>query len=102
MDRDVPHYISGALTVSRIVATSLDRAWIILVILTLLSMGTGLFDDFGHVGNAAILIITLVKGRQVLIHFLEIRKGYFGWLLLFSLWLLVIGCAGLGAVMLTR
>lgn len=65
MDRDVPHRISGALTVSRIMAASLDRAWIILVILTLLSMGARLLGDFGHMGNAAILIITLVKGRQV-------------------------------------
>lgn len=102
MDRDVPHRLSGALTMYRIMADSLNRAWIILMVLTLLSLGAGLRDDFGHMGDAAILIITLIKGRQVLIHFLEIRKSHFGWLLLFSLWLVVVGCASLGAVILTR
>jgi|GEM_PF-1437697 len=81
----------------RIMRGHITQTWIILLVLTMLTMGAGYRSSLGLVGDAAIMIITLIKGRQLLVHFLEIRRSRFGWLFLFSLWLVIVSVANWGA-----
>lgn len=70
------------------------RAWAVLVTLTLISVGAALASG-GHqraglIPVAVALIASFVKARQVLDHFLDLRRAQGGWRGLFNALLLVI------------
>lgn len=70
------------------------KAWIVLVLLTLASMGAGAapsrFLPF-LIQAALILAVAGFKASTILRHFLDLRSASIGWRLLFSIYLVVIG-----------
>ena len=72
----------------------LVRAWVILLVLTCLSVGAALTGGpAGHTGVAAVvvaLVASFVKARQVLDHFLDLRRAGQGWQAVFMALLLTI------------
>ena len=72
----------------------LFRAWAILAILTVVSVGTALVGGDGQraglVSVAVALVAAFIKARQVLDHFLDLRRAGSGWRGLFNGMLLTI------------
>ncbi len=79
---------------SRAHGRRLNRAWAVLAGLTVLSVGAALLGPDGQrasLGSVAVaLVASFVKGRQVLDHFLDLRRAGSGWRGLFNALLLVI------------
>lgn len=75
------------------------RAWLILAALTILSVGTALAGQGTSLSLVAVLVAlgaSFVKARQVLDHFLDLRRARGPWRAFFTGLLLVIlgGCLG--------
>ncbi|MGQ9366672.1 cytochrome C oxidase subunit IV family protein [Azospirillum sp. ST 5-10] len=78
----------------------LTRAWGILLALCLLTLALGLADPaapLGLAGTAAVLATTVVKGRQILLDYLELRHAGRGWRVGLTLYLLAVAALILGA-----
>ncbi|MBI3445635.1 MAG: cytochrome C oxidase subunit IV family protein [Magnetospirillum sp.] len=73
---------------------NLLRAWAILASLTALSVGAALIGGTGQrsslIAVAVALIASFIKARQVLDHFLDLRRAGWGWRGLFNALLLLI------------
>jgi hypothetical protein len=52
----------------------ITRAWLLLVLLTLFSLGAGHFGLSGLAANGLILMAAFVKGRWMLMDFLKLRR----------------------------
>ncbi len=82
----------------------LVRAWVILAGLTVVSVGAALTGGGGHRSSLVAVLVALVasfiKARQVLDHFLDLRRAGSGWRAVFTALLLVIlgGCLILYAI----
>ncbi len=78
----------------------LYRAWIVLAVLTIVSVVVrlmGAHEGVGAVANLVALAASFVKARQVLDHFLGLRGAAGGWrTMLSALLLLILG--GVGAM----
>lgn len=75
------------------VLSPLTRAWLILMALCVVTLVLGLSDSgspLGGAGVASLLLTTLVKARQVLLDFLELRHAGGGWRGGLTLWLVVV------------
>ena len=82
----------------------LIRAWAILAVLTVVSVGAALVGGLhGRSSLPAVLVAltaSFIKARQVLDHFLDLRRAGGGWRAVFTALLLVIlgGCLALYAL----
>lgn len=66
------------------------RAWLLLVLLTFVSMIAGHAGAGGLVGSGVVLAATVAKGRWMLMDFLQLRHVPAGWRRLLLLWLVLI------------
>jgi hypothetical protein len=60
----------------------LARAWVILMALAILTLVLGLYDPhtpLGLAGAFALMATTVIKGRQILLDYLELRHAGGGW-----------------------
>lgn len=60
----------------------LTRAWVILMALAILTLALGLNDPhtpLGILSAIALMATTVVKGRQILLDYLELRHAPGGW-----------------------
>ncbi len=71
-------------------ARRVTRAWILLVLLTLLSMIAGHAGAGGLVGSGIVLTVAVVKGRWMLTDFLKLRHVPPGWRIALSSWLILV------------
>lgn len=78
----------------------ITRTWLLLILLTLVSMGAGhLWGARGIAGSAIILSLSMAKGRWMLMDFLKFRYVPSSWRALFLSWIiLIIFTAWLGSV----
>jgi hypothetical protein len=72
----------------------LARAWMVLAALTILSVAAALLAGNGHRAGLVSVVVALaasfIKARQVLDHFLDLRRAGGGWRGVFNALLLVI------------
>jgi hypothetical protein len=68
-------------------ARQVTRAWFLLVLLTLLGLGTGHLGISGLVANALVLAAAFAKGRWMLLDFLKLRGVPPAWRALLLCWL---------------
>lgn len=71
-------------------SSRITRAWLLLVLLTLFSLGAGRVGIGGLVANAVVLAAAFAKGRWMLMDFLKLRGTPPGWRALFLSWLVVV------------
>lgn len=74
------------------VRNPLTRVWLLLLGLCVLTVGLGLMDGsapLGTAGVAALLLPTVVKGRQILLCYLDLRHAGSGWRNGLSAWLVI-------------
>lgn len=82
-------------------ARRLARAWFILAGLTFISVGAALLSPPGQRADLVAVVVALaaafVKARQVLDHFLDLRRAGSGWRALFNGMVLAVlgGCLAL-------
>lgn len=69
------------------------RAWILLVLLTLLSMAASHSIAGGVAGSGLVLTAAVAKGRSMVMDFLKLRHVPSGWQLLLSSWLVLIAAS---------
>ena len=70
---------------------SINRAWLVLMIATAITWYLG---EVGAAGTGAIvgmLLIAFVKGRLVILDFMELRQAPRMWRLLLEGWMLLVG-----------
>jgi hypothetical protein len=75
---------------TRIAARRATRAWILLVLLTILSMIAGHVGAGSLVGSGIVLTATVAKGRWMLMDFLNLRYVPPGWRIALSSWLILV------------
>ncbi len=75
---------------TRIAASQVTRAWILLVLLTVLSMIVGHAGAGGLVGSGIVLATAVAKGRWMLMDFLKLRHVPPGWRIVLSSWLVLV------------
>jgi hypothetical protein len=83
----------------RIPACQVTRAWILLVLLTLLSMIAGRAGAGGLVSSGIVLTATVFKGRWMLMDFLKLRHVPPAWRIALSSWLILIATSAWIAAM---
>jgi hypothetical protein len=71
-------------------ARQITRAWGLLVLLTLLSLGAGHSDLSGLAANTLILTAAFAKGRWMMMDFLKLRDAPAGWQVLLLCWLALV------------
>ena len=74
----------------RITVRHVTRAWIVLVVLTLLSMTASHSVAGSIAGSGLALTAAVAKGRWMLMDFLKLRHVPSGWRTLLSSWLVLI------------
>jgi hypothetical protein len=79
---------------TRIAARRATRAWILLALLTILSMIAGHAGAGGLVGSGIVLTATVAKGRWMLMDFLKLRDVPSGWRIALSSWLILVTALG--------
>ena len=73
------------------IKNSINRAWLVLMIATAITWYLG---EVGAAGTGAIvgmLLIAFVKGRLVILDFMELRQAPRMWRLLLEGWMLLVG-----------
>jgi hypothetical protein len=75
---------------TRSAALPATRAWILLVLLTVLSMIAGYAGAGGLIGSGIVLTATVAKGRWMLMDFLKLRHVPPGWRFALSSWLALV------------
>jgi hypothetical protein len=81
----------------------LTRTWLILLALTLGTIGLGALPGanplapLGLIGAAVILLLSMFKARQVLWHFLDLRQAGGSWRTLLGIYLAVLVLAVFGS-----
>ena len=78
---------------TRIAAGRATRAWILLVLLTILSMIAGHAGAGGLFGSGIVLTATVAKGWWMLMDFLKLRDVPPGWRILLSSWLVLVAAS---------
>jgi hypothetical protein len=78
---------------TRIAARRATRAWILLVLFTILSMIAGHAGAGGLVGSGIVLTATVAKGRWMLMDFLKLRHVPPGWRIALSSWLVLVAAS---------
>ena len=78
---------------TRIAARRATRAWILLVLLTVLNMVAGQAGAGGLVGSGVVLVAAVAKGRWMLMDFLKLRHVPPGWRILLSSWLVLVAAS---------
>ena len=69
---------------------SAHRAWIILLIATGITWYLGEIGAAGTLSIVAMLVIAFVKGRLVILDFMELREAPLMWRLLLEGWLILV------------
>lgn len=77
----------------RITTCHVTRTWIVLVVLTLLSMAASHSVAGGIAGSGLVLTAAVAKGRWMLMDFLKLRHVPAGWQTLLSSWLVLIAAS---------
>ena len=75
----------------KLLANPLHRAWLVLMLATLLTWWLG---EIGAAGTRAIvtmLVIAFIKGRLVILDFMELRHAPRLWRFLLEGWMLLVG-----------
>jgi hypothetical protein len=67
------------------------RAWLLLVIATGITWALGELHAAGTAAIAAMLVIAFIKGRLVILDFMELRAAPRFWRVLLEGWLVVVG-----------
>lgn len=75
---------------AHLTSNRITRAWLLLVLLTLLSLGAGHFGPTGLAANGLILVAAFAKGRWMLMDFLKLRGTPPAWRALFLSWLALV------------
>ncbi|MBM6579840.1 cytochrome C oxidase subunit IV family protein [Microvirga sp. BT689] len=78
---------------THIAARRATRAWILLVLLTVLNMVAGQAGAGGLVGSGVVLVAAVAKGRWMLMDFLKLRHVPPGWRILLSSWLVLVAAS---------
>lgn len=84
--------------------TALTRTWLILMMLTGVSMWAGRAmggGSLGPVGTGLVLAAANFKADQILTHFLDLRRASPGWRMLFRLILTLLGATIFATYVLT-
>ncbi len=66
------------------------RAWLILVVATIITWYLGEVGAAGTTAIVAMLLIAFVKGRLVILDFMELREAPMMWRLLLEGWLILV------------
>ena len=66
------------------------RTWVLLVLATLAAFELSGHPGFGHYAAFGALLMAYIKGRLVLLDFMELRHAPFIWRAMTEAWLLVI------------
>lgn len=74
-----------------------DRAWLILLLATATTFGISDARSIGIYTGIATLLIAYIKGRLVVLDFMELRHAPALWRGLFEAWLLLVSAALLAA-----
>lgn len=67
-----------------------NRSWAVLIIATLITWYLGEVGAAGTAAIVAMLIIAFIKGRLVILDFMELRNAPLMWRLLLEGWLIVV------------
>ncbi|KAB2925549.1 MAG: cytochrome C oxidase subunit IV family protein [Dechloromonas sp.] len=67
------------------------RAWLVLVVATLITWYLGEVGAAGTAAIVAMLVIAFIKGRLVILDFMELRAAPRLWRTLLEGWLIVVG-----------
>jgi len=67
------------------------RAWLVLVVATGITWYLGEVGAHGTSAIVAMLVIAFIKGRLVILDFMELRGAPWFWRLLLEGWLIVVG-----------
>ncbi len=70
-----------------------DRAWLILLLATATTFGISDSRSIGLYAGIAPLVIAYIKGRLVVLDFMELRHAPSLWRGLFEAWLLLVSAA---------
>jgi len=77
----------------RVSTYRVTRAWIALVVLTLLSMAAAHSIAGGVIGSGLVLTAAVAKGWWMLMDFLKLRHAPSGWRNLLATWLILIAAS---------
>ena len=69
----------------------INRAWLVLMIATAITWYLGEVGAAGTSAIVAMLLIAFVKGRLVILDFMELRQAPRMWRLLLEGWMLLVG-----------
>ncbi len=67
-----------------------NRAWLVLIVATAITWYLGEVGAAGTTSIVAMLVIAFVKGRLVILDFMELRSAPLMWRLLLEGWLLLV------------
>lgn len=68
-----------------------NRAWVVLMIATVITWVLGEVGAAGTTAIVGMLLIAFVKGRLVILDFMELREAPRMWRLLLEGWMLLVG-----------
>ena len=75
----------------KLLANPLHRAWLVLMLATLLTWWLGEIGAAGTRAIATMLVIAFIKGRLVILDFMELRHAPRLWRFLLEGWMLLVG-----------
>lgn len=81
----------------------LTIAWGVLLALSITSLVVGnaapghAHEALGVLGAAGVLVTAFLKGREILLHYLELKHAGRGWRVILFTWLLLVAALVLGA-----
>ncbi|MCL2523374.1 MAG: cytochrome C oxidase subunit IV family protein [Betaproteobacteria bacterium] len=67
------------------------RAWLVLIVATGITWYLGEIGAYGTAAIVAMLVIAFIKGRLVILDFMELRTAPWLWRILLEGWLIVVG-----------
>jgi hypothetical protein len=89
MDCAFPARLCDALMVN-LLKNSAHRAWIVLMIATSITWYLGEVGAAGTMAIVAMLVIAFIKGRLVILDFMELREAPLMWRVLLEGWLILV------------
>lgn len=81
--------------------SSMTRAWAVLVVATLLSVGLAESGAAGRTATVAVMLIAAFKVRLVFLHFMELDSGAMPWRAVLEVWVAAVTLLILGTYLLT-
>jgi hypothetical protein len=91
VDHSLPAGLRDALNAMNMLRNPAHRAWLVLLIATSITWYLGEVGAAGTGAIVAMLAIAFVKGRLVILDFMELRAAPLMWRLLLEGWLLLVG-----------